>query len=260
MQSNSIQVELTATRRTALHRYTFPAGTEHPRILVDITNDGQRSSTDPVITLDPETAKVIGGSSFAASFGPGEREYGPLFEVAKTMTGRYSAFTCVTFKGDGFALGKPTEYGAWLADFPILGTTNALQLYSGMRGFNNVIESMNSAATGFVDELGALFTFSPAPSGKTTILARVGVSFISSEQACANAEEEIPDFDFEKVHSDARAQWNDLLGRVQVDTTGVSKDTVQLFYSSVRFENYLEAVNIHTSMIVVSNAYISSRL
>lgn len=79
-----------------------------------------------------------------------------------------------------------------------------------------------------------MFTFNPAPSGKTTILARVGVSLISSDQACANAEEEIPDFDFEKVHGDARAQWNDLLGRVQVDTTGVSKETVQLFYSSVR--------------------------
>lgn len=87
---------------------------------------------------------------------------------------------------------------------------------------------------GFIDELGALFTFSPAPSGKTTILARVGVSLISSEQACANAEEEIPDFDFERVHRESRAQWNDVLGRVQVDMTGVSKETVQLFYSSVR--------------------------
>ncbi|KAF5364126.1 hypothetical protein D9756_000963 [Leucocoprinus leucothites] len=198
--SNSIRVELTATRRTALHRYTFPAGTKHPRIAVDITNDGQRSSTSPVMTLDPDTAQVKGGASFAASFGPG----------------RYSAFTCVTFKGDGFDLGKPTEYGAWLANFPIQGTTNILQLYFG-----------------FIDELGALFTFNRAPKGKTTILARVGVSLISSDQACANAEEEIPDFDFDKVHSDARAQWNDLLGRVQVDTTGVSMDTVKLFYSSL---------------------------
>ncbi|KAF9448478.1 glycoside hydrolase family 92 protein [Macrolepiota fuliginosa MF-IS2] len=198
--SNSIRVELTATRRTALHRYTFPAGTTHPRIAVDITNDGQRSSTNPVMTLDPDTAKVMGGASFAGSFGPG----------------RYSAFTCVTFKGDGFDLGKPTEYGAWLADFPIQGTTNILQLYYG-----------------FIDELGALFTFSPAPGGKTTILARVGVSLISSEQACANAEEEIPDFDFERVHTEARAQWNDLLGRAQIDTTGVPKETVQLFYSSL---------------------------
>lgn len=61
----------------------------------------------------------------------------------------------------------------------------------------------------------------------------MGVSFISSKQACANAEEEIPDFNFDRVHKENRAQWNDLLGRIQVDTTGVPKETVQLFYSSV---------------------------
>ena len=82
--------------------------------------------------------------------------------------------------------------------------------------------------------MGALFTFSPAPAGNTTtILVRVGVSLISSSQACTNAEEEIPDFDFDSVHAANRAQWNELLGRVQVDTTGVPLETVQLFYSSV---------------------------
>jgi len=35
------------------------------------------------------------------------------------------------------------------------------------------------------------------------------------------------------VHTEARAQWNDLLSRVQVDTTGVPKETIQLFYSSL---------------------------
>lgn len=84
--------------------------------------------------------------------------------------------------------------------------------------------------------MGAIFTFPPVPSsGQTSILARVGVSFISSAQACANAEEEIPDFNFDAVHKESRDQWNDLLGRVQVDTTGVDKETVQLFYSSVGF-------------------------
>jgi putative alpha-1,2-mannosidase len=89
---------------------------------------------------------------------------------------------------------------------------------------------------GFVAEMGALFTFSPAPEGKTTsILVRAGVSFISSAQACANAEEEIPDFDFDSVHAASRAQWNELLGRIQVDTTGVALETIQLLYSSVSF-------------------------
>ncbi|KNZ74745.1 hypothetical protein J132_06286 [Termitomyces sp. J132] len=169
--------------------------------MLDLTNDGQRSSTDPVMTLDSDTGKLEGGASFAASFGPG----------------RYSTFTCVTFKGEGYDLGKPTEYGIWLGDFPVRGATNILQVYYG-----------------FVDEIGGLLTFQPAPNGgSTSILVRVGVSFISSAQACANAEEEIPDFDFTRVQTVARAQWNDVLGRVQVDTTGVDLDTVKLFYSSL---------------------------
>ncbi|KAJ3490419.1 hypothetical protein NLI96_g1434 [Meripilus lineatus] len=160
-----------------------------------------RSSTDPVMTLDPATGRVSGGASFAASFGPG----------------RFRAFTCVDFKGDGFELGQPRESGAWLGDFPVKQTVNLQQLYFGFR-----------------DELGALLTFRPAPvNGSTVILARVGVSFISAEQACSNAEEEIPDFGFDKVRTSAKAQWNDLLGRIQVDTTNVDPEIVQLFYSSI---------------------------
>ncbi|KAH9903165.1 glycoside hydrolase family 92 protein [Cubamyces lactineus] len=198
--STDIRVELTATRRTALHRYTFLKATKTPRIAVDITNDGQMSSTDPDMELDPVTARVTGGAHFEASFGPG----------------RYHAFTCVDFKGEGYDLGPPTEYGAWLADFPVKQTVTITQLY-----------------TSFTDELGALFTFVPNPNGTTSILARVGVSFISSEQACANAEAEIPDFDFEGVRSAARAEWSELLGRIQVDPSGVDPEVVDLFYSSL---------------------------
>lgn len=86
------------------------------------------------------------------------------------------------------------------------------------------------------DELGALLTFTPNlnPNQPTSILARVGVSFISSAQACLNAESEIPNFDFEGTKASARAAWNDILKRVQVRTDGVKQDIVELFYSSVR--------------------------
>lgn len=70
-------------------------------------------------------------------------------------------------------------------------------------------------------------------SGTTTILARVGVSFISTAQACSNAEEEIGDWDFSRVVSDSEDQWRDILSRVQVDTENVDDDTVTLLYSSV---------------------------
>ena len=60
---------------------------------------------------------------------------------------------------------------------------------------------------------------------------RVGVSFISTDQACQTAEEEIPDLDFNRVRGVARSQWNELLGRFNVASE--DRDTAVLFYSSV---------------------------
>ncbi len=58
---------------------------------------------------------ILGGAEFAASFGPG----------------RYSVFTCVDFKGDGFDIKSPTEYGVWLSDFPVRFSTTLQQVYFG---------------------------------------------------------------------------------------------------------------------------------
>ena len=141
------------------------------------------------------------------------------------------------FKGDGYRLGKPTEYGVWVADYPVKESTNINQVYFGETFSSLSFSFVDSTGvnTGFVDQLGTLFTFAPNPDPNkpTSILARVGVSFISPEQACSNAETEIPDFDFEGTQASARAQWNELLGRIQVDTKDVDKESVELFYSSV---------------------------
>lgn len=59
--------------------------------------------------------RIAGGASFSSSFGPG----------------RYSVFTCVDFKGDGYNFTSPTEYGTWLGDSPIQFTTNIQQQYFG---------------------------------------------------------------------------------------------------------------------------------
>ncbi len=85
-------------------------------------------------------------------------------------------------------------------------------------------------------EHGGLVGFPGSASGSTTILARVGVSLISIDQACSTAEEEIPDWDFERVLGDSQEQWRDILGRVQVQTDGVDVNTTTLLYSSVRLK------------------------
>ncbi|KAI0703902.1 glycoside hydrolase family 92 protein [Cerioporus squamosus] len=186
--STNIRVELTATKRTALHRYTFPADSITPRLVVDVTNDGQQSNSLPIVHIDPDSGRVTAGSTFAASFGPGQ----------------YRVYTCMDFKGVGFDLGKPKEFGTYLGNSPIRGFTDGLQEYTNYRS-----------------ELGALLGFNQNGGGQTTIMVRAGMSFISTDKACQNAEEEIPSFDFEGVRAATRAEWNELLGRIQ------------LFYSSL---------------------------
>ncbi|TBU57549.1 glycoside hydrolase family 92 protein [Dichomitus squalens] len=209
--STRIRVELTATKRTALHRYTFPANTTTPRLVVDVTNDGQQSNTLPIVHIDPTTARVTAGSTYAASFGPGI----------------YRVYTCMDFKGVGFDLGAPVEFGTYLGNSPIRGMVDGGQEYTGYRS-----------------ELGALLGFKTNNAGsggqtetetetETGIYVRAGMSFLSTDQACANAEAEIPDFDFEGVRGATREAWNELLGRVQVETDGVDSDTLTLFYTSL---------------------------
>jgi len=65
------------------------------------------------------------------------------------------------------------------------------------------------------------------------ILVRIGMSFISPNQACSNAAEEIPTFDFDAVSRSSVSQFESLLNRLRVDTTDVPEDILKLFYSSV---------------------------
>ncbi len=82
--------------------------------------------------------------------------------------------------------------------------------------------------------------FPPVPAGAWTqfkapannqILVRVGVSFIGVEQACRNAETEIPDFGFDRVRMAAGDVWRRKLSVISVDKTGVSDMLQTVFWS-----------------------------
>ena len=65
------------------------------------------------------------------------------------------------------------------------------------------------------------------------ILVRMGMSFISTDQACSNAEAEIPDFNFDVISQSSVSQFEGILNRIRVDSTNVTDDVLSLFYSSV---------------------------
>lgn len=69
------------------------------------------------------------------------------------------------------------------------------------------------------------------PEGTTPIVMKVGVSFVSIDNAVANLDAEIPGWDFEQVRANAAAQWGRMLQRVQVEGGSASERT--LFYTGL---------------------------
>jgi putative alpha-1,2-mannosidase len=84
----------------------------------------------------------------------------------------------------------------------------------------------------FWDDAAVLFQLTPLAANEQ-VLVRVGMSFISTDQACSNAEAEIPTFDFEEVSESSVSQFEGILNRIRVDTTNVTDEVVSLFYTSV---------------------------
>lgn len=83
----------------------------------------------------------------------------------------------------------------------------------------------------------------PSPQDNS-VLIRFGVSFLNSEQACSNAETEVPSvkpskkssaqWDWNSVQGTSQGLWENVLQRIEIDTKKENSTVVELLYSSVR--------------------------
>ncbi|KAB8336990.1 hypothetical protein FH972_021294 [Carpinus fangiana] len=194
--ASGVKAEMTTAQHTSLFRFTFPRGSYSgsPLILLDLTDLSDSRQDNATISVDPQTGRMSGGAVFKPSFG----------------TGTYTAFFCADFKGAGVR-----DNGIFV-DSRASADVKDLQISRG-------INSGPLPGGGFV-------RFNPSSS---PVLARIGLSFISSDQACNNAEREIPSFDFKKTRTAARKAWSDKLNPIKVSTAKVNPDLIKNFYSGV---------------------------
>ena len=59
------------------------------------------------------------------------------------------------------------------------------------------------------------------------------MSFVSADQACANAESEVGDSTFDEVLTKAIAIWNEKLSKVEIDIANTPPDITNMLYSSL---------------------------
>ena len=194
--SSGIAVDMTTTQHTSLFRFQFPSSTtSSPLILLDLTDLSDSRQDNGTISVDGDTGRMTGNARFLPSFG----------------SGNYVLYFCADFNG---------------------GTIRDNGIFANSRASADVKNlTISRSINGYPLPGGGFVRFQP--TGDTPVLARVGVSFISSEQACSSAEAEIPSFDFNATQTAAVSAWREKLSPIVVSTTGVDPSFLTNFYSGV---------------------------
>ncbi|KAF9562100.1 hypothetical protein CPC08DRAFT_688216 [Agrocybe pediades] len=201
---NGIKLEATSTRRAGLIKFTFPPssnGTNH--VVVDLTNDLQRSFHGGSVSITPSGQVKLQGT-FLQSYG----------------TDNYTAFGCYDFNNP-VQDNKLSQFGTFQSKST--SSPSSIAITSGNTSLSYPFTSNTSPI-----QAGALFRFNA-----TVVTARFGVSFISTNQACANAESEVPDWNWDAVQDASQSKWEDVLSRVGVNVVAEDPTIVELLYSSL---------------------------
>lgn len=200
--ANGVQVDLAAATRSGLGSFTFPSG--HPANLLVRASDSEVGSSDANVAVDG-AARTISGSVTSGNFcgylaKADQRSYYTMYFVAQFD----QPFTSTGAWHDGdVQQGKPTAQGGTGYDakgFPAAGKGS-----------------------------GVWVGFDPA---KGPVHVRVGISYVSLDNAKANLAAEIPaNASVQQVQAKARESWNAALGTI--DVTGGTADQRTTFYTAL---------------------------
>ncbi|KAI0454761.1 glycoside hydrolase family 92 protein [Xylaria acuta] len=201
--SNRITVEMSATNRAGMFKYEFPEGGGASNVVVDVSH-------------------VL--SSYRGQ-GLGQNYLGGNISVATTSGGSIRYEGAGSYNNGWNRAPKWTVYFCGYFDQPATFKTFLGKDATG----TTIVDYDNSSSQDSEARLGAVFTFD-----STSVTSRVGVSFISSEQACSNVDNEIPDgTTLDTLEKNVKAAWNDgVLSKITTtDTSNTTK--LQLLYSSL---------------------------
>ncbi len=122
----------------------------------------------------------------------------------------------------------PKPFCGGQSAYTIYFTAITSQPFSSSATWNNSsLQNGTKQTTG--RDIGAILNFQKETNQE--ILMKVGISYVSKEQAKKNAIEEIPGWDFAEVRNKAKKIWNDKLSRIEVDG-GTLGDKIK-FYTAL---------------------------
>lgn len=194
-----ILAEATASMRTGLSRFTFPKGESH--ILLNL-GEGLTNETGATVRFVNDTE--IEGSKLLGTFCYNPTAVFPVYFVMKLSK-------------------APSKRGYWKKQRPM----TAEAAWDADAGKYKIYGSYIREMSG--DDVGVWFDYETEEN--ESISVKMGISYVSIENARKNMEAEQPGFDFDKVRTAAREMWNKDLSRVEIE--GGSKDERTIFYTGL---------------------------
>lgn len=126
---------------------------------------------------------------------------------------------CEGYADGGQFCGIPTSYKVYFAaEFDTNGVESGIWKNDKLVANATFAEGENS---------GVYFTFDL--KNKKQIQYKIGISYVSVENAKENLKKENTDWNFNHIQADAEAKWNGYLSKIQV--TGINQDRVTQFYT-----------------------------
>ena len=196
-----IKAEMTASTRVGVSRYTFPEGKANILINLGLGLTNEQGGTIQVVSpTEVEGMRTVG--SFC--YNNPEASY-PVYFVAR--------------------LSEPAaEFGAWKKPAKYEGVEAQWMTYNEE---TRIKEGFTREVIG--DSIGAYFSYNFAEPKQVEL--KVGVSYVSIENARENLEKEVGGQNFKEVYKDTRKAWNEKLSVVEV--VGGTADDKTVFYTAL---------------------------
>ncbi|WP_293306811.1 GH92 family glycosyl hydrolase [Pedobacter sp. UBA5917] len=209
----AVKAELTAATHSGMMRFTFPEN-KQSRIQIDLARRvGGTSTLQYVKVVNDHT---IEGWMKCTPDGGG---WGNGDGLADYTVYFYAEFN------------KPLKnYGVWSAAIPDAWKRKAENVFSDE--YQSVIAHsaiLKGTKEKEAKHLGFYTEF--ATKKGEQVLIKTGISYNSIAGAKANLGKEIPDWNFDKIHEQARLKWNDALSKIKV--TGGTEDEKTVFYTAL---------------------------
>lgn len=197
----NIKVETTTTTRTGISRYTFPKGQSNILLNLGLGLTNEEGAAIKIVSpTEIEGMRTVGSFCY---YKP-EEAY-PVYFVAK--------------------FSKPaTNYGVWKTPKKYKGAEAAWMPYNGKP---RLMEGYRKEVLG--DSIGSYFSYQFEKP--TQVEVKIGVSYVSIENARENLEQETQDFSFETIHQQAEAYWEQQLSKIKVE--GGTEDDKTIFYTAL---------------------------